>query len=169
MWPFDNSSANTDRSQELDNYGRLGKSADSLSSAGAGATGDATKYFTDLLSGNPATVAAAAEPTTSTISNETNQNKVQLSNFGNRSGGTNAASQELTEGADASTADAIAKARGGAAPALAQIGSGETGQGLQADSTLGAEAAENRKQSYEQHQNSLKDWGSFVSSFLLGS
>lgn len=169
MWPFDNSSADTDRSQELANYGRLGKSADSLSSAGAGNTGAASDYFTKLLSGNPATVAAAAEPTTAAVSNETNQNKIQLANTGNRSGGTNAQSQQLTQGADADVADTIAKARGSAAPALAQIGGQETGQGLQADSTLGSEAIDNRKQSYEQNQDAQKQWGQFAADFLLGS
>lgn len=161
--------AGTDRGEELNAYGKLNAAGSTLTSAGADATGDATAYYKNLLSGNPAAVAAANQPEINAAAGQVQQQKQVIANQGGaRTGGTNAATQQLTTDADAGVQDAIAKARGSAAPALAQIGSGETSEGLGATKALGSEATANREESAKLHADAIKNWANVLTGALTG-
>lgn len=156
---FDNSSADTDRAQQLANYGRLSAAGTNLGTSGASDTGDAAAYFKNLLSGNASTVAAAAAPVTNVIAGQAAEARKAIGAGGDRTGGTNVTTQVLNDNARGQDTDAILKARGGAAAPLASIGGQETGQGLQADSTVGSEATANRAESYKEHNDAVENWG----------
>jgi len=160
----------TDRAQELDAYGNLNKAGTVGADTGATATGAATDYYTKLLSGNPATVAAATQPEQNAKAGQVNQERQVIANQGGaRTGGTNAESQQLTTNADAGTEDAIAKARGSAAPALVQIGNQETGQGIQASSDLGQQATANRAESAKLHADAVQNWSKLIAGAFDGT
>ena len=161
-------SQNTDRSQELQNYGRLDASGSNNADAGAANTGTASKYFSNILSGDPTAVASAAAPTTNAVNAEENQQKEQISNFGNRSGGTNAATQSLTTNGIGKIADTVEGARSTAAGAEGSIGAGETGAANQADSTLAQASSTNRANSQAAHNASVNQWADVASTLLLG-
>ena len=197
MCDLGGSGASTDRGQTLKSYGQLndvfstlqgyGKKlmggADTLKTAGATDTGDASKYYSSILGGNPAAVTSAAAPEINAITSEANQQKKQLSEFGNRSGGKVAASQAISSGTRGAIADTIAKQRSGAAGAKANIGSGETssglnssGQAISAESGAGSVAAssgdlsaKSRELSQKIHDQAVQDWGNAISTILLGA
>lgn len=161
--------AATDRGEELNSYGKLNQAGTNLSGAGAGATGQATDYFSKLLSGNPAATAAAEQPALNAAAGGVQQQKQVIANQGGaRTGGTNAEVQQLTTNADAGVQDATAKARSGAAGQLATIGGQETGQGLEADKDLSDAATANRTQSQAIHQAAVKKWSNIVTGALGG-
>ena len=162
------SGADTDREQELANYGRLSSAGTNLTASGSSDTGDAAAYFKNLLNGNPNAVAAAAAPVTNVIAGQAAEAKKAIGVGGDRTGGTNAETQNINSQARAQSADEIMKARGGAAPALAQVGAGETGAGLSADSTLGSEATANRAESYKENQDAVKQYAQLAATLLLG-
>jgi hypothetical protein len=160
--------ASTDRSQELQNYGRLDAAGADNADAGAANTGSASKYFSSVLSGDPTAVASAAAPVTNQVNAEENQQKSQISNFGNRSGGTNDTTQQMATNGIGKISDTVAGVRGQAAGALGQIGGGQTGAGVDADKALGEEATYNRKESNDQHNASVNQWADVASTLLLG-
>jgi hypothetical protein len=173
-------SANTDRKQQLQAYGDLNSSIGTLnalgtglSQQGAGATGQAVNYYSNLLSGDPNKVAAAAQPITSQINKQTSQAEKQISQFGNRGGGTNQAVQNLGSQARGQVSSALSGARNQAATGLATIGGQETGQGL--ESTLGAASTagalgnlsmQSRGQSQAIHDQAVQQWTQAVSDVL---
>jgi hypothetical protein len=161
-------SQDTDRSQELQNYGRLDASGSNNADAGAADTGAASKRFSSILSGDPNAVASAVAPTTNAVNAQENQQKEQISNFGNRSGGTNAATQSLTTNGIGKIADTVTGAGDDAAKSEASIGSGETGAANQADSTLAQASSTNRANSQAAHNAAVSQWADVASTLLLG-
>ena len=192
---FGGSGAKTDRSQQLQSYGDLndvfstlqgyGKKlmgrGDTQAQAGAQDTGQASKYYSSILSGNPAAVNAAAAPEINAITGQANQQKKELANFGNRSGGKVAAGQNISAGTRGAIADTIAGQRSGAAGAKAGIGAGETsagtastGQAIGATEgagsvagTLGDLAGKSRMDSKKIHDQSVQQWTDLVTSVLM--
>jgi hypothetical protein len=161
--------AATDRGEELASYGKLNSAGTNLSGAGANATGTATDYFTRLLSGNPAATAAAEQPALNAAAGQIQQQKQVIANQGGaRTGGTNAATQQIGQTADAGVQDAAAKARSGAAGSLAQIGGQETGQGLDATKALSDAATANRTQSAQLHADAVKNWSNVLNGAMDG-
>ena len=161
--------AATDRGEELNSYGKLNQAGTNLSGAGAGATGQATDYFSKLLSGNPAATASAEQPALNAAAGQVQQQKQVIANQGGaRTGVTNAETQQLTTNADAGVEDATAKARSGAAGSLAQIGGQETGQGLDADKALSDAATANRVESAKLHAAAVKQWADTVNGAIKG-
>jgi hypothetical protein len=174
------SSEKTDRGIELGGFGKMSDVYNtmrtlggSLTSAGATDTGAASKYYSSLLSGNPAAVSAATAPETNAITSEASQQKKQMSEFGNRTGGKVAAAQDITSGTRGAIADTIAKERSGAAGGLAKIGAGETGAGLGAEGGAGdiagnitSKASSSRELSAELHDRAVSQWADLISSAL---
>jgi hypothetical protein len=107
---------------------------------------NASKWYNDILSGDPTKMAEAVAPETSAIQGEAQQAKNQTAQFSPRSGGTAAA----MAGLDANTRAQIIKLLGGlqsgAAGGAASLGTTEQGIGLQS-----REAAD--KASQQQMQN----------------
>ena len=191
------SSASTDRRTQLTSEGELrnlsdvlGKEGEKLFTSGTGdvATGKAdtekaSKYYSDILSGDPTKVLAAASPEINAISSQADQQKKQLANLGgSRTGGTNATTQDLAAQTRGETADVIAKKRQEAATGVertgaqaSNVGLTETGQGLGAQgeqagiqSTLESNAIASRGQSQKIHDAAVQQWADLVSAILVG-
>lgn len=176
-------SASTDRKQNLIAYGGLDKSIDKLNTlgtdlttSGSSDTGKATKYYSDILSGDPNRVAAAIAPEAATQQKQNEQVLKQIANFGNRGGGTNQVTAGLSEKGRGNLIDMASKARGDAAGNLAGIGSTETGQGLQSNEAAARTAAEllsgstaSRDLSSKLHAAAVRNWSRLVEGVLTGT
>jgi hypothetical protein len=111
----------------------------------------ASKWYNDILSGDPTKMAQAVAPETSAIQGQTQQAKNQTAQFAPRSGGTAAA----IAGLDANTRAQIIKLLGGlqsgSASSLASIGQNEQSMGL----TARNDADQAAQQQMENWQNSI--------------
>lgn len=164
-------------------------SGKTLADTGVADTDKSLKYFSDIMSGNPSSVLSAAAPEVNAITGQTNLAKKSLQNSGNRSGGTNAKTQDLTTGTIGQVANTLNNARGSAATNVANIGESKTRSGLQelgaglgAEGTaVGAEegagsaggnlasiAAGSRKTSQDIHDNAVQQWADAISTILFG-
>lgn len=127
----------TDRKNELDAWNTLGD----LSHFGAGEgkknIGQASNYWSDILSGDQKKLAAAIAPQTQVIQGQKQQQKNQLAEFGNRSGGTNASGQMIDVNADKAVQDLINTLIPQAASHLENIGGKELDLGASTAGTLG--------------------------------
>ena len=91
------SSTKTDRGNQLSSWGDLSSLTNATSAAGGKGVaagqqglGQAQSYFSSLLSNEPGKVAQAVSPQVSAITGQAQQTRQTASEFGNRSGGTNA-------------------------------------------------------------------------------
>jgi hypothetical protein len=103
----------------------------------------ASKWYNDILSGDPTKMAQAVAPETSAIQGQTQQAKNQTAQFAPRSGGTTAA----IAGLDANTRAQIIKLLGGlqSGSASALTGIGENEQSLGLESREAADAASQQR------------------------
>lgn len=169
--------AKTDRRTQLTGYGLmenifniLERYANQDRTAGAIDTGRATQFYSSLLSGDPSRVAAAVAPETNVARQTGEQEIKQLSQFGNRGGGTNAAAASVREKGRGGVLDAILRARTGAAGQLGVIGSNELsraqgdikGAGDIATSLTGI-ASDSRTVSQALHDEAIKKWNDLIS------
>lgn len=141
------SSQKTDRGVQLGGYGDVQKTIPQLnklgtdfltqgkaiSASGAATTSQAAKYFSDILSGDPAKVMEAAAPEINAMADQADAQKRQIAVTGNRSGGTNAITQGLSSDVRGATGNVIAGQRGEAAKGLTQIGETQSREGLAAE------------------------------------
>lgn len=134
--------------------GAIGKSGD-ISNFGT-TTGqsnitDASKYYQDILSGDPSKIAQSIAPEIKAGADQTQQEKQSLAQFGTRSGGTAAASA----GADASNRSNIISLIGrlqqGAAAGATGIGENQSGLGLAAN----GQQAQLSQQQLQDYMNSI--------------
>lgn len=175
-------SAKTDRSQTLTAYGdlnsiikQLSGTGKTLTGAGASDTGAASKYFSDIVSGNPSKVMAAAAPEVNAIKGQATEQKKEIANLGgNRTGGTNQVTQDISTKARGQIADVISKQRTGAATQLGRIGAEETSSGIGATSNAGATAGtladasiKSRSQSQQIHDQAVQQWASVAADLLF--
>lgn len=170
-------SANTDRKATLKGYGdaegaisRLGNLAGGLNATGAEDTGKAAKHYSDILAGNPAALMASAAPEVNAITKGADQQKKEVSNFGNRTGGTNATTQAISTDTRGQVADTLAKERTGAAAGIAQIGESEESKGLTALNDTASQSlnladvsGKNREVSQKIHDAAVKQWTDLIS------
>jgi hypothetical protein len=114
---------------------------------GQGDVTAASKWYNDILSGDPTKMAEAVAPETSAIQGEAQQAKNQTAQFAPRSGGTASA----MAGLDANTRSQIIKLLGGlqsgSAGALGKLGTTEQGIGLQSREEAD-QAAEQQQQNW---------------------
>jgi hypothetical protein len=176
-------SSSTDRSQTLTAYGALDKSignlqntGTALTDSGASSTGAATKYYSDILSGDPNRVAAAQAPQAAQGQEQGSQLLKQIANFGNRSGGNNQTIQNFGSTLRGNLIKGAGDARGAAAGNLANIGGQQTGQGVGA--TEGAASAASsllsgsttaRQLSATLHANAVQNWSNLIQSVASGT
>jgi hypothetical protein len=100
------------------------------SSTGQGDTSTASNFYRTLLSGNQASIGKLLAPQISSQQKQGQQKKQALSQFGNRSGGTNAAVQGIGDTTTANINDMISKLTSGAASGLAGLGTNLLNTGL---------------------------------------
>jgi hypothetical protein len=133
------------------NIQNLGADAGFATGQGQTDTTAASKYYQDILSGNPTQMAESLAPQISTLQQQTQNQRNQTANFGNRSGGTAAANAS----ADAANRGDIISAEGGlqsgAAGSLGSLGTTEQGIGLNATEAQD-QASQQRMQNW---QNSI--------------
>ncbi len=90
-----------------------------LTGAGQADTGAASNFFQNILNGGASKVLA---PQISSIQKQGQQQLQTLSQFGNRSGGTNAAAQQVGSNTNANINDLIASLTGSSAQSLGSLG-----------------------------------------------
>lgn len=152
-------------------------------------TDKASKYYSDILSGDPTKVMAAVAPETKAVGSQVDQATKESTVSGNRSGGSNAGLQDTKFKAAGAVGDIINKARTSAAGGLertgaqrsgvglgeAGIGVSETGMGVGAESSatnaalgLYGEAAQSRALSQKIHDDAVKQWADLISQLIVG-
>jgi len=110
--------------QEKGQYGALTGIADFATSEGQSNTLAADNFWKSILSGDPAAMAKVLGPEISGINARAQQKKKTSSEFGNRSGGTNAGNQMADDTTRSSVDELFASLTGHAAGALGSSGSG---------------------------------------------
>ena len=141
------SASKTDRKQELKSWGDLSSLTDQSSkigtqevAAGQKATGKGEDFFSSLLSNDPGKVASAIAPQVNAVTGQEQQQRQQMAQFGNRGGGTNAASQHLGIDASSQITNLINTLLHQAATQESNIGLQREGLGLQSLSNASSTA-----------------------------
>src|SRR5271166_2799151 len=92
-----------------------------------------SNFYNDILSGDPTKIGAILGPELSGIQQQGQQQIQTAGEFGNRSGGTNAAAQTNIDSQRKAVEDMISKLTGSAAGAVTGIGENALGTGLNAN------------------------------------
>lgn len=161
---FGGGSATTDRKNQLASFGSLadtmyfgqyGPGKTDVTSGGQG-LGTAQNFFTQLLQGQPGNVLG---PQIKTLQDQASQQRITNTEFGNRSGGTNASNQMIDVNTQSQIDNLIASLTGTAASgeisasqALGSLGIGTLGLGASSAANLGALAGGDY-QAVKQQQN----------------
>lgn len=158
------SAVNTDRNQELGAWGTLSDLSNYGKNQGTKNTNQASTYWSDILSGDPTKTAAAIAPQSKIIAGQAEQQRKTTSEFGNRSGGTNATNQMIDTNSAAAIQNLINSLIPQAASHLEKIGSDELHLGADTASSLGQQTERARQFDTEQ-ANAL---GGGISKLLKG-
>jgi hypothetical protein len=137
--------------------GDTGALADFATSTGEGDIGAASGFWKSILSGDPSKIAQVLGPEISGINAQNQQNKKTQSEFGNRSGGTNASNQAADDKTRGSYNAGVSGLIGKAAGELGSLGSGLLSTGLS-----GHEAAFGQQQTI--HDQTLAKWNDLFKS-----
>jgi hypothetical protein len=113
------------------NIGQFGQDAGVAGKIGAEDTGAASKFFTDVLSGDPTKEGQAIAPETSAIQQRGQQQKNQLAQFAPRSGGTAATTSAIDSSGNAELIKLLGGLQTTAASGAASLGTAEQGLSLQ--------------------------------------
>lgn len=134
----------TDRNNQLSSWGSLTnlgnwekKFGKGQQTEGAGNLSTAADFFKTLLSGDRSKIGTILAPEIGTIQNQASQNLNTLSQFGNRSGGTNAAVNASTSTGSAEIQKLISTLLGQSGQELGALGSTQEGLGLSAADIAG--------------------------------
>lgn len=151
-------------SQEKQQYGALANIGNFGTSQGEGDISASDNFFKAILSGDPTKISQVLGPSISAANKSGQEQKKTLSEFGNRSGGTNAAAQNIDTNTRSSIDQAIASLTGNAASAL-----GASGQGLLAAGLSGHEAAFSEADTiHQQHSAQINDLFKSIASVVGG-
>jgi hypothetical protein len=113
-------------SSDMNNFGQIGGFATGL---GESNLSKASGFFSNILSGDPSKIAKSLGPEISSIQTQTQQQKKTNAEFGNRSGGTNAANQSASDKGRGLVTNMIASLLGSSASSLASTGGSLLSQG----------------------------------------
>ena len=127
------------------------QTGDYASGLGQSSTSKGLKWFSDILSGDQSKISKALAPEFGLIQGQKQQQKNTTAQFGNRSGGNNAAMQRLDDKARAEQGDLVSRLQGGAAGTLTSAGMGLINTGLNAEN-LNAQLSQEQMSNW---QNSL--------------
>jgi hypothetical protein len=173
--------SNTDRKNQLESWGNLkdimyNSKATGIKQTNEGAAGlsSAADYFKALMSGDQAKMSQVLAPQISVIQNQKQQQLNTASQFGNRSGGTNASMQRGTEDATRSVQELFDMLGPEAAKEFATISGTQEGLGsnllgisANSASNLGAEAGHTRAED-RAGESATADAGMQAVAALLG-
>lgn len=127
--------------------GQSGQIAGFGTGVGEGDIGAASGFYNDLLGGNSATEAKLLAPQIQTMQQQGQQQLDTASQFGNRSGGTNAAAQQNQDTTRGNIDNMISQLTGQGAAGLANLGTSSLGLGLSAN-----------QQQADQSQLQMQNW-----------
>jgi hypothetical protein len=127
-------------SGETGSYNALNAASGFATSAGEGLVDSSSTLMNALLSGNSADISKLLAPQISTLQKQGQQQIQTSSQFGNRSGGTNAANQNVIDSTRANVSDMTAQLTGGALNSSASLGSSLLSQGMSGYGTSFGEA-----------------------------
>lgn len=190
------SSAKTDRTTQLDAEGKMRGMFDQFKNLGTDLTGKgatdvtrgqqdtekASRYYSDILSGDSSKILSAVAPEINTIGKQTDQAKSTIVRSGDRTGGTASKFQDLVTSVPAATGNVVANARKDAAGGVERTGAqttstglSETGLGLNAlsgaegtASDLRSGAIQSRQVSQKIHDEAVQQWADLASSIMFG-
>ena len=131
--------------QDISNAGAISSFSTGV---GEGDVTAASKWYRDILSGNPSEEAAALAPEISSAQARAQQGKKTRSEFGTRSGGTAAANAAADAGVSTDILNLEGGLKSSAASGAAQLGTAEQGLGLSANEQQ-AQEAQIRQQNWE--------------------
>lgn len=118
---------------------------------GEGDIGAASGFDQTLLEGDPAKTAKLLAPQIKNITDQGQQAKSTIAQFGTRSGGNTSKAATIDDSTRGNIDDMVSKLTGGAASELGSLGTATLGQGLQANQLQEQES----QQQLENEQNSL--------------
>ncbi len=138
---------------EKKQLGETGALANFATSTGEGDIGAASDFWRSILSGDSNAISRVLGPQISGINKRGQESIKTASEFGNRSGGTNAANQMVGDNTRSEVNSLISGLTGGAASALGSMGQGLLSTGLGAhESAFGME-----KTIHDQHLAKMND------------
>ena len=117
------------------NIAKTGQIGDFSTGLGEGSAGKGLKWFSDILSGDQSKISKALAPEFAQIQGQKQQQKNTTAQFGNRSGGNNAAMQRLDDKSRAMQNDLVSRLQSGAAGTMTGAGLSLINEGLNADTT----------------------------------
>ena len=129
---------------------------------GEGDLTQSSDFYKDLLSGDPTKIGEILGPQLSNIQKQGQQQIQTAAEFGNRSGGTNAAAQTNIDSQRQNAQQLISQLTGQAASGLTGIGESALGTGLQAN-------AQQAQESQEQLQNQKGSLLSSITGDVVGA
>jgi len=144
--------SNPTLNKDMAQFGQIGGFATGL---GEKNLSQASNFWSSILGGDPSKMAKTLAPQISSIQQQGQQERQGLAQFGNRAGGTNAASQMIGDKSRSSVNDMIASLMGGAAGGLAGTGGSLLSQG---QSAYGAQLGASQQQ-MENWSNSILGMG----------
>lgn len=112
--------------------GNVGSNAGFASNTGKGDISQASNFWSQILSGNQGDISKLLAPEISGIQKRAQQTKQTASQFGDRSGGTNAGNQMIGDNAKSDVNSMISKLTGSAAEHLGSMGENLLSQGTSA-------------------------------------
>lgn len=138
--------SDTDRSHELDQYGKGNSLEDFAGGVGQDATSRGANYYAKILSGDPTAIAEATAPITNQVAGQTDAQKRALASTGtSRGGGINDTLQQLSDRPITAGVDAITHLMPQAAQAETSLGAQQEGLSANIMSQLMQQAAQDRQ------------------------
>lgn len=154
--------------QEQSEFGNMASLANFATSKGESDINSADSFWKSILSGDPNKISKVLGPQTSGINKRAQQQKKTASEFGNRSGGTNAFQQEAGEGVRSEYDTMVSGLTGQAASALGASGSSLLAAGASGHEAAFSEANTIQQQKAAKLNDIFKSITSIAAAFVPG-
>jgi hypothetical protein len=153
-------------SQENSQYGALNSSSGFATGMGESDLSTASNFMQAIVSGDSAKISKVLAPQISGIQKRAQEQKQTTSQFGNRSGGTNASMQTVDDSAKSDVNKMISDLTGSAVSGLASTGSGLLSAGMYGEMSLFGEGKMMQDQKAAKWQDLFKSIASISTSAL---
>jgi hypothetical protein len=153
---------------EESQFNDLAGASNFATSSGESAISSANNFWQSILSGDPAQISKVLGPAMSGINKQGQQEKMTLSQFGNRSGGTNAQAQLIGDKTRSSVDSLISSLTGDAAGALGASGAGLLSAGISGHQAAFSDADTIQKQKSAQINDIFKSIASLAAAPFSG-
>lgn len=159
--------SDTDRSHELEQYGKGDSLGDFAGSVGRDATTRGADYYAKILSGDPTAIAEATAPITNQVAGQTDAQKRALAATGtSRGGGINDSLQQLSDRPITAGVDAITHLMPQAAQAETSLGAQQEGLSANIMAQLMDQAARDRQLDLSQENQQGAGIANLLTGFL---